>query len=154
MHTCIICSNERIVNCFGIRCCKECKIAIASRPPNFELFSYLDGFYGAGEAHTVHIKLFRFWYDREGRPAEQARCDDKYKRGASLASLCCDVICRDPELVLSMHHAVPSCSPQWTGVLKAWCRWKRKRGRKPTKNAHARVLLYHGWTVGGGAGAG
>ena len=146
MQTCIICSNERLVNCFGIQCCKECKIAIASRPPNVALLSYLDEIYGKGQGRAVHVKLFRFWYDREGRPVEKAESDDKYKRNASLVSLCCDVIARDPNLVLELHHTIPPCAPHWTLILKAWCRWKRKRGRKPSRDAHARVLMYHGWT--------
>lgn len=145
---CIICSNDRIVNCFGIECCKECKITIAHRPPNFELFSFVDSIYKQeGLTYQVHIKLYRFWYDREGKQIEKTRHDDKYRRSASLCDICCDVICQRQNLVLEMHNLVPSCSYLWMNLLKAWCRWKKKRGRKLNKNPHKRVLYHYGWIV-------
>lgn len=146
MQSCIICSNERLVKCYGIECCKECKIIISHRPPNYELFSYIDSVYRykEGFAYDVHKKLYRFWYDREGQASRQISSTDRYRSGASLLDLCADVIVRDASLVLACNNTFYECAPIWYILLKAWCRWKHKRGRK-SRNPHKQLLGYYGY---------
>ena len=137
---CIVC-EKRGFNCHDIICCLDCKKEIASRPKNAELLEYIDDVYkNPGLGNRIHQRLYRFWYDSVGRGNESQRCVDMYRRKASLADLCCDTIIRNDQLILEMSSTLPECAPPWTGLLKAWCRWKRVRGKKTTKNACAIVI--------------
>ena len=143
---CTICLNERTIKCFDIECCKECKRAISCRPPDLELLAFVDGvFRKEGVGLATHLKLHRFWHDREGRELDQAVATDSYRRKASLSDFCADVIVRQPDLIVACSAAIPDCSPQWSVLLKGWCRWKRRKARRPTKNARERVLAMYGY---------
>jgi len=143
---CKICEHPRLVRCFGIDCCAECKWALAKRPADRELFTFVDVIYGHGVAACVHDKLYRFWYDRVGRDIENGRIFDRYKKRATLLDFCCDTIVQDPDLVANTYHKMPSPeSPPWLALLQAWGRWKRVRIRTTRlKNAQERILSLSG----------
>jgi len=140
-QTCILCASERTMNCFGVRCCLDCKREIAKRPRNMELLAYIDTYYKQnGLGNQVHQRLFRFWYDTVGRAMLREKFLDKFRQRATLIDLCCDQIIRNEDLIYDMICAVPECAPPWTNLLKAFWRWKHIRGRKPNKDPFNRVL--------------
>lgn len=141
MDTCVICVDTRLVNCYGIRCCLQCKKKIATRPKDVSLLQYIDDFHNfKGLGNDIHQKLYRFWYDSEGKKEERSRILDTSRRKLSLVDICCDQIVKDKSLILEMTVILPDCAPPWANLLKAWGRMKHLKIKKPAKNAFQRIL--------------
>lgn len=138
---CIICHNDRVVKCFGLSCCKCCKILVSCRPADHELFKYIDQVYNLnGFGLTVHQNLYRFWYDREGRQKNVEKFENKHRKTSSLVDICADVMIRDNQTMVIASTAIPDCAPVWCNLLRAWFRWKRVRGRKPKVASMTRLM--------------
>ena len=126
-NICCICAESRIVNCFGIHCCKQCKDSIAARPADIELLEYIDSLYITGIGYKIHQLLYRYWRDTIAIKQQTK------KTVMSLSSICGDVIVQNKIIIkkmLEMQETIPYDSEPWIIVLKAWYRKNKIQCRK------------------------
>ena len=133
---CCICSDTRIVNCYGIQCCKQCKDCIAARPADIELLDYIDNLYSKGTGYNVHILLYKYWYDTTGIKQKIIKNPQK------LSNICSDIIVSDKNLINNMYNTIVHDSEPWIIVLKAWYRKNKVRYRNIYKNPTQRLMNF------------